>query len=118
MNSHVAPIRLTAAAAEHIRRYLERDPGEGLRLGVRRTGCSGWAYDVAVARQVENDDRVYEEHGVSVVVSADVLPMVAGTTIDFVVSGLNRHFVFRNPNVSDECGCGESFAVDPAAPPA
>ncbi len=107
-------ITVTEAAANHIRSYLERDPGEGLRLGVKKTGCSGWAYDVAVAREIGSDDAVFREHDVAVVVDRAVLPMVAGTIIDFVTTGLNRHFVFRNPNVADECGCGESFAVQPS----
>ena len=110
-------INVTAAAALHIKDYLARDPGRGLRLGVKKTGCSGWAYDVSVARAATDDDVVFEDAGVEVVVARDILTMVQGTTIDFVTSGLNRHFVFRNPNVADECGCGESFAVSPETVP-
>ncbi|MEM9303201.1 MAG: iron-sulfur cluster assembly accessory protein [Pseudomonadota bacterium] len=111
-------ISVTASAAEHIKGYLERDPGQGLRLGVKKTGCSGWAYEVSVARQAEEDDVVFEDLGVAVIVAREILTMVEGTIIDFVTSGLNSHFVFRNPNVEDECGCGESFAVSPDALPA
>ena len=109
-------ISLTEAAAQRVRQYVvEQGGGLGLRFGVRKTGCSGWAYTVDVAAAVGADDQVYEQHGVKVVVDAQALPLVDGTEIDFVRQGLNRVFVFRNPNVVGECGCGESFSVDRAA---
>lgn len=104
-------IELTPSAAEHVRDYLSRHEGIGLRLGVKPTGCSGWAYDVSVAEEINEDDSSFESNGVTVVIAADALPMIEGTQIDFVTEGLNRTFVFRNPNVTDECGCGESFTV-------
>lgn len=108
------PIELTSQAADHVRRYLEREGGDALRVGVRKTGCSGWAYEVSIAEEIGADDLVFESNGVSVAVAQQVEPMVRGTSIDFVRVGLNRTFVFRNPNVTDECGCGESFAISPA----
>lgn len=105
------PISLTDRAAERVREFMGRDGGLGLRLGVRRTGCSGWAYEVELAREVTADDHVFENRGIKVVVPAKSLDKVAGTEIDFVAEGLNQTFQFKNPNVTGECGCGESFAV-------
>jgi iron-sulfur cluster assembly protein len=109
-------ITLTEAAATRVRQYvLDQGGGIGLRFGVRKTGCSGWAYTVDVAHDVAADDRVFEQHGVKVVIDPNALSLVDGTEIDFVRQGLNRNFVFRNPNVAGECGCGESFSVERAA---
>ena len=90
---------------------MARDGGLGLRLGVRKTGCSGWAYTVELAREVSPDDVVYEQGDVKVVVNRDSLAFLDGSTIDFVSEGLNSSFHFDNPNVTDECGCGESFTI-------
>lgn len=104
-------ISLTEAAAGRVRTFLERDGGVGLRVGVRKTGCSGWAYVVALAGEITGQDEVFESRGVKVVVDRDALPMLDGSTVDFVQQGLNQSFEFQNPNVTDECGCGESFAI-------
>lgn len=104
-------ISLTDSAARRIAAYLEREGGAGLRLGVRRTGCSGWAYVVDLAGEVCDSDEVFEDHGVRIVVDREALPLLAGTQVDYVQHGLNHTFEFHNPNVTDECGCGESFAV-------
>jgi len=109
-------ITLTQAAADRVRQYIiDQQGGIGLRFGVRKMGCSGWAYTVDSAIAVADDDQVFEQLGVKVVVDNKVLPLLDGTEIDFVRQGLNRNFVFRNPNVAGECGCGESFSVDRAA---
>lgn len=105
-------ITLTDAAAERVKRYLATEGGEGLRVGVRRTGCSGWAYSVQLADAVSDDDIVFENKGIRLVVSPDSLSFLEGSEIDFVTTGLNRTFQFRNPNVTDQCGCGESFTID------
>ncbi len=105
-------ITLTAAAAERVRRFLsERGEGIGLRLGVRKTGCSGFAYVINYADQTAADDREFESEGVKIFVDADSLKLIDGTEVDFVRHGLNEAFRFRNPNVRGECGCGESFSV-------
>lgn len=104
-------ISLTDAAAERVRQFMRREGGIGLRVDVRRTGCSGWAYDVGIAREAGEQDHVFEDRGLKIVVSDQALGMVAGTTVDFVHEGLTREFRFRNPNVTGECGCGESFTV-------
>ena len=104
-------ISLTPSAAERVRSFMNRDGGLGLRLGVRKTGCSGWAYTVELARSIDAEDVVFEQDDVKVVVNHDSLAFLDGSTIDFVSEGLVSAFRFDNPNVSDECGCGESFTV-------
>ena len=105
-------ITLTSAAADRVRHFLaERGHGVGLRLGVRKTGCSGFAYVVNYADAVEPGDRVFDSQGVRVLVDADSLKLIDGTEVDFVRQGLNEAFRFRNPNVRGECGCGESFSI-------
>ncbi len=106
-------ISLTTSAAERVRSYLlRRGHGVGLRLGVRKTGCSGFAYVVDYADEVRDGDVVFDDAtGVKVVVESSALGLLDGTEVDFVRDGLNEAFRFRNPNVSGECGCGESFSV-------
>ncbi len=105
-------ITLTEKAANHIKKFLEgRSNSEGLRLGVRTSGCSGMAYVLEFADKIEAEDQVFEEHGVKVIVDAKSLLYLDGTELDFVKEGLNEGFKFNNPNVKDACGCGESFNV-------
>lgn len=105
-------IALTPSAAERVKSFLAvRGRGLGLRLGVRKTGCSGFAYVINYADDVHPDDVVFEDRGVKVFVDAESLPLVDGTTVDFVKQGLNEAFRFQNPNIKGECGCGESFSV-------
>ncbi len=105
-------ISLTNAAAERVRGYLDkRDDALGLRLGVTKTGCSGYSYVINYADSMGDSDVVFEDKGVRVIVDNDALPLIDGTEVDFVKNGLNETFSFRNPNVSGECGCGESFNV-------
>ncbi len=106
-------VSLTAAAAEHVTRMLAgRGKGLGLRLGTRKSGCSGFAYVVDYADQINADDRVFDSGGVKVIIDRRSLPLLDGMEIDFGKSNLlNSGFEFRNPNVKDECGCGESFTT-------
>ena len=105
-------ISLTESAADRVREYLERrGTGFGLRLGVKKTGCSGFAYVINYAEDVRQDDVVFEDRAVEIVVDKGSLPLIDGTEVDFVRQGLNEAFKFRNPNVKGECGCGESFNV-------
>jgi iron-sulfur cluster assembly protein len=109
-------IILTESAAGHIRRQLaKRGRGVGLRLGVKRVGCSGLAYTMDYADQVGADDVVFEAHEAKVVIGRDALTYLDGTRIDFRKEGLSEAFKFDNPNVSATCGCGESFSVDKSA---
>ena len=106
-------ITLTESAARQITtRITERGEAIGLRLGVKRTGCSGFAYEVNVADHLAQEDVLLENRGLKIVVNFEHLPLLEGTEVDFVRQGLCDSFHFRNPNVSGECGCGESFSVD------
>ncbi len=105
-------ITLTESAANRVRTYLDTSTGQGLRFGVRKTGCSGFAYVVDIAAEANADDLVFNSCGIDVFVDPKSLELVAGTTIDFEKQQLAESFTFRNPNVSAECGCGESFTVD------
>lgn len=105
-------ISLTDSAAQRVGDYLARKDGMlGLRLGVRKTGCSGWAYHVEYADEITDSDVTFQDHGITLVVDREALPMLDGMEVDFVKQGLNEVFRFNNPNVKDECGCGESFNV-------
>lgn len=105
-------ISITPPARQRMRQFLAQAPAAAaVRFGVRRTGCSGFAYVVDLAERVSEEDRRFEIDGVPVVVDARSLPLLEGTEIDFQRQGLNARFVFRNPNVTGECGCGESFTV-------
>ena len=105
-------ITLTERAAAHVKGSLEkRGKGIGIRLGVKTSGCSGLAYKLEFVDKVEESDRSYENFGVKVIVDAKSLIYLKGTTLDFVKEGLNEGFKFVNPNITGECGCGESFQV-------
>jgi len=105
-------ITLTELAAQRINTFLEsRGHGIGLRLGVKTTGCSGMAYVIEFADEIQDEDKVYEDRGVKVIIDPKSLLYLDGTEVDFVKEGLNEGFKFNNPNAKDECGCGESFTV-------
>lgn len=105
-------ISLTEMAADRVRSYLDkRDKAIGLRLGVTETGCSGYSYVINYAEEIAPDDVVFEDKGITVIVDPAALRLIDGTEVDFVKSGLNEAFSFRNPNIKGECGCGESFNV-------
>lgn len=105
-------ISLTDTAASRVRHFLEtRENSVGLRLGITKTGCSGYSYVINYAEEIADSDVVFEDKGVKVVVDPEALQLIDGTEVDFVKNGLNEAFTFRNPNVTGECGCGESFNV-------
>ena len=105
-------ISLTESAAHRVQSFLvARGAGVGLRLGVRKTGCSGFAYVINYADAALPDDIIFEDRGVKVFVDPASLSLIDGTVVDFVKQGLNEAFRFKNPNVKGECGCGESFSV-------
>ena len=105
-------VTLAPSALDRVRGYLAQAPDAvGLRFGVKKTGCSGWGYLADLAREQRADDTVFEQDGVRILVDAESLALVDGTEIDFLKQGLNEQFVFRNPNVTAECGCGESFTT-------
>ena len=105
-------VTLTEKAASHVQQFLSRrGKGMGLRLGVRTSGCSGLAYRLEYADAVSQEDVEFESHGIKVVVDRKSLAFLEGTELDYAKEGLNEGFKFNNPNVKDECGCGESFNV-------
>ncbi|HYA38538.1 MAG TPA: iron-sulfur cluster assembly protein IscA [Candidatus Methylomirabilis sp.] len=105
-------ITITESAAERVRQFMaKRGKGEGLRIGVRTSGCSGKAYVIEYADRIEPEDEVYESHGVKIIVDKKSLVYLDGTELDYTREGLNEGFKFNNPNVKDTCGCGESFNV-------
>ena len=105
-------VTLTENAAKHVANYIsKRGKGIGLRLGVRTSGCSGMAYKLEFADETQDDDQIFECHGVKVLVDPKSLPYLDGTELDYAREGLNEGFKFNNPNIKDQCGCGESFKV-------
>ena len=105
-------ISVTKIAAEHAQKHLSaRGKGIGLRLGVKTTGCSGLAYVIEFADKIENDDLVFDDNGIKIIINPKSYVYLKGTVLDFSKEGLNEGFRFKNPNVKDECGCGESFNV-------
>ncbi len=105
-------VTLTESAADRVKAFLEkRGKGIGLRLGIKTSGCSGLSYMLEFVDALNEDDQVFEQHGVKVIVDTKSLVYLDGTQLDFVKEGLNEGFKFTNPNVKDECGCGESFNV-------
>lgn len=105
-------ITITEAAASRVATFLEnRGKGIGLRLGVRTSGCSGMAYVLEFVDELNEEDQVFEQKGVKIIIDPKSLVYLDGTELDFAKEGLNEGFQFNNPNVSSECGCGESFNV-------
>ena len=105
-------ITITDIAAKHVSSHLKKRGSDvGLRLGVKTTGCSGLGYVIEFADKVEDDDRVFEDKGVKLIVNPKSYVYLKGTELDFGKEGLNEGFKFNNPNVKDKCGCGESFNV-------
>lgn len=105
-------ITLTENAATHVRKFLaKRGKGIGLRVGVRTSGCSGMAYTLEFVDEANAEDQQFESHGVKVLVDPKSLSYLDGTELDYVREGLNEGFKFNNPQVKEQCGCGESFSV-------
>jgi iron-sulfur cluster assembly protein len=105
-------ITITEAAAQRVQNFLaNRGKGIGIRLGVRTSGCSGMAYEMEFVDELDEDDQVFEDRGVKVIIDQKSLVYLDGTEVDYAREGLNEGFKFNNPNASGECGCGESFTV-------
>jgi iron-sulfur cluster assembly protein len=105
-------ITLTQAAADRMSTFLaNRGKGIGVRLGVKTSGCSGMAYVMEFVDDLNDDDQVFEERGVKVIIDPKSLVYLDGTEVDYGKEGLNEGFKFNNPNAKNECGCGESFTV-------
>ncbi len=104
-------ITLTESAAKRIADQLDRNQALALRFAAKESGCSGYSYVMDFAKSIEDHDTVFEQFDVKVVVDSKSLPILEGTQIDYVSEGLNQTFKFSNPKATDECGCGESFAL-------
>jgi iron-sulfur cluster assembly protein len=105
-------VSLTESAARHVQNFItKRGKGVGLRLGVKTSGCSGMAYKLEFADEIASDDLTFESHGITLLVDPKSLPYINGMELDYTREGLNEGFKFNNPNVKDQCGCGESFKV-------
>ena len=103
-------ITLTEKAAKKIQAQLAKNGGGlGLRLGIKKVGCNGFAYTFDYAAEALAGDQVFESHNTMLVVDAVSLPYIDGSRLDFVKEGFNESFKFDNPNAQGECGCGESF---------
>lgn len=105
-------ITLTESAAKHVASFLQsRGRGLGLRVGIKTSGCSGMAYMLEFVDELNDDDQVFSDKGIKLIVDEKSLAYLDGTELDYVKEGLNEGFKFNNPNVNDQCGCGESFNV-------
>lgn len=110
-------LTVTTEATDHLKQALARNPeAVAVRLGVKTSGCSGYAYVVDYATEATEHDTQIEFNGLPVLVDALSAPLLAGTVVDLKIEGVNRTLRFENPNVVSECGCGESFAVDASVP--
>ena len=105
-------ISLTQAAVDRIKDYANSNSEEVcVRVGVKKTGCNGYAYVINYTDKIDNNDKVFKDNGIKLVVDKMSLELIDGTEVDFSKDGLNEAFRFRNPNISSECGCGESFSI-------
>ncbi|ADJ28387.1 HesB/IscA family protein [Nitrosococcus watsonii] len=105
-------ITVTASALKQIKKVLSQQENvEGLRVGVKKSGCSGYAYVLDFAKQVKSEDTVFNHDGVKILVDKQSLNFIDGTELDYRREGLNESFKFQNPNVTGTCGCGESFSM-------
>jgi iron-sulfur cluster assembly protein len=104
-------ITVTESAAAQIRSSVAKFGGVGLKLGIKRVGCSGLAYTFDIANDVAADEHVFEAHEAKVVVAAEALAVLDGSELDYVREGFKQMFSVKNPNAKATCGCGESFTV-------
>ncbi len=106
-------IDMTLAARAHVRRQLAKEQAVALKLGITESGCSGYMYELSYLEGTITSVHEFDFDGVTVVVDDDDWRLVQGTVIDYVTEGLNSALTFKNPNATAECGCGESFAINP-----
>ncbi len=107
------PLHVTQKAADRIKKFIAQDESAvGFKINIKKTGCSGWGYEVELPTALEANDVVYEEKGVKLIASKETLEVIDGTIIDFEQQGINHVFVYKNPKATGECGCGESFTTN------
>ncbi len=104
-------ISLTPAAAAHVCELAVQQNVQGIRLGIKTSGCAGFAYVLDTVTEPKADDLLFESDGAKLWVPLQAMPFIDGTEVDYVREGLNQIFKFHNPKAQHECGCGESFGV-------
>lgn len=105
-------LHVTEKAANRIKKFIEKDEQAiGFKINIKKTGCSGWGYEVELPHQLAENDVIHEDQGVKLIASIETLKLIDGTIIDFEQQGINHVFVYKNPKATGECGCGESFTV-------
>ncbi|MBC7770276.1 MAG: iron-sulfur cluster assembly accessory protein [Phycisphaerales bacterium] len=107
-------VTLTDAAAARVREIIAKGEKPYLRVGVVNGGCAGMEYVLAYAESPETFDELVEDKDVRILVAADAVMFLLGSEIDYETARLSSKFVFRNPNQTDACGCGESVTIEPA----
>ena len=113
--SNAAPVSFTPSALAHVRKQLTQTQSAYLRLGVKESGCNGFMYTLDFLDTPQNDDHAFAfADDVNVCVSAADMALVSGTEVDMLTQGLNSALVFKNPQATSYCGCGESFAIGAA----
>ena len=106
-------LHVTETAAKRIKKFIDQDPlAKGLKINIKKTGCSGWGYEVEIPHILNEDDIVHEDKGVNLIATKETLKLIDGTIIDFEKQGINHIFVYKNPKATGECGCGESFTTN------
>ena len=107
------PLYVTETAAQRIKKFIDRDPdAKGFKINIKKTGCSGWGYEVELPHSITEDDIISEDKGIKLIASKDTLELIDGTVIDYEQQGINHVFVYKNPKATGECGCGESFTTN------
>ena len=103
---------VTENAASRIQHFLDNNPNAvGFKISIKKTGCSGWGYEVELAEKIEKNDKVFKDKGINLIADDETIKLINGTTIDYEKQGINHVFVYKNPNATGECGCGESFTT-------
>ena len=106
-------LHVTERAADRIKKFIAQDTlAIGFKINIKKTGCSGWGYEVEIPHELEENDVVFEDKGIQLIANKETLEVIKGTTIDFKQQGINHVFVYKNPNATGECGCGESFTTN------
>ena len=104
---------VTEKAAVRIQKFIDKDPlAKGFKVSIKKTGCSGWGYEVEIPHEILADDIICEDKGIKLIANKETLEIIKGTTIDYEQQGINHVFVYKNPNATGECGCGESFTTN------
>ncbi|MCF6288374.1 MAG: iron-sulfur cluster assembly accessory protein [Proteobacteria bacterium] len=104
---------VTDTAAHRIQTFLQQNPdAKGFKINIKKTGCSGWGYDVELPTTLASGDMVFTHKGINLIANKETMELIAGTTIDYQQQGINHTFVYKNPKSTGECGCGESFTTN------